>query len=175
MTPKMRLSPSASSASRPASSRPLRTASRKKMSSVQSMNSVLRSRPSFETRPAAAPQDEEWCYSGPHGEERSEAARLEPWHHARSHRSNPHIRLADLIARAQLRRRPARLEAPALEEVGAVGDLEHLPDVLLDDQHRVAFAAQPPHQVEHLRDVDRRAPTRRAFGSTWGVRQRDSE
>src|SRR2546421_8978462 len=112
MTPKIRFKPSASSASRPASKSPLRIASRKKMSSWQS---ITISQPSFI-------------------------------------RSNPHVRLADLVARGEFLRAAARLQPPDLEQVGAVRNFQHLAHVLLDDQHRVAFRADAAHQVEYLRD-----------------------
>src|SRR5215216_177743 len=108
MTPKTRLSPRARSASSPASRMPFSTASRKKMSSWQSIP------------------------------------------------SQPHIRAAHLVAGEERRGWPARLDAPDLEEVGAVDDLQHLGDVLLDDQHRVPLGADAAHELEDLRDDDRR-------------------
>src|SRR5215212_5960783 len=108
MTPKTRLSPSAKSASKPASRMPFSIASRKKMSSWQSIP------------------------------------------------SQPHIGPAHLVAGEERRGWPARLDAPDLEKVGAVDDLQHLGDVLLDDQYRVALGADAAHELEDLRHDDRR-------------------
>src|SRR5215204_4286021 len=106
MTPKTRLSPSASSASRPASSTPFSTASRKKMSRWQSIT---------------APK------------------------------SQPHVRAPHVVAREELGGGAGSLDAADLEQVGAVGDFEHLLHVLLDDEHRVALGADAAHELEHLR------------------------
>ena len=54
-----------------------------------------------------------------------------------------------------------RLDATDLEQVGAIGDLQDLADVLLDDQHGVALGANAPHQVEHLRNDHRGEAHRR--------------
>src|SRR4051794_23331159 len=113
MTPKTRLSPSASSANRPAKRMPFSTASRKKMSSWQSIT------------------------------------------------SQPHIGPAHVVAGEKLRRLPPRLDAADLQQVGAVDDLQHLGDVLLDDQHRVALGADAAHELEELRHDDRRQAHRR--------------
>src|SRR5262245_58011024 len=132
MTPKIRFSPSASSASRPASRMPLRIASRKKMSSWQSIGSRPRPWPWFETRCCAPLLTMRSGVTRVLILRSGRRPRLEGWRHALPHLSNPHVRLADLVAGEQFLRRSACLDAPDLEQVGAVGDLEHLAHVLFD-------------------------------------------
>src|SRR5689334_14779094 len=120
MTPKMRFKPSASSASRPASSSPLMSASTKKMSSWQSIYSPPLSSRNFARRDI------------------------------RDDSSHPHVRLADIVAGGKLGGGAGGLDAADLEQIGPIDDLQHLAHVLLDDQHGVAFGADAAHEVEHL-------------------------
>ena len=50
------------------------------------------------------------------------------------------------------------LDGADLEQIGAVDDLEHLLDVLLHDEHRQPLGADALHQLEHLRNDQRREP-----------------
>ena len=54
----------------------------------------------------------------------------------------------------------AHLHAPDFEKVGPVGDLQHLGDVLLDDEYRVALRPDAPDELEHLLHDHRREPHR---------------
>ena len=56
---------------------------------------------------------------------------------------------------------PDELDAADLEQVGAVDDIEHLLDVLLDDQHGQPFGANAAHELEHLLHHQRREAGRR--------------
>src|SRR5436309_15980260 len=112
MTPKIRLRPSASSASTPPSSRPLRRASTRKISI------------------ASLPLQSEICLA-------HESIGLELGGHA------------------------GELDAPDLEQIGAVDQLEQLLHVLLDDQHGEPFAPDSSHQIEHLLHDERRESRRR--------------
>src|SRR6267154_3475646 len=47
----------------------------------------------------------------------------------------PQVRLPDGRIGEQLRRRSLQLHAPCLDDVAALGDLEHLLEVLLDEEH----------------------------------------
>src|SRR5215510_8985595 len=62
----------------------------------------------------------------------------------------PQIGLADEVVALQFARRAGEPDAPDLEQIGAVDDVEHLVDVLLDDEHRQAFGADAAHEVEDL-------------------------
>ena len=65
------------------------------------------------------------------------------------------VGLAQVPRSEHLVRRPLEHHAPALDHVGVLGDRERLRHVLLDEQHRDALVADPPHLceqlVEHLR------------------------
>ena len=56
---------------------------------------------------------------------------------------------------------PDEFDAADLEQIGAVDDVEHLLDVLLDDQHGQSFRANALHQFENLLHHQRREPGRR--------------
>ena len=56
----------------------------------------------------------------------------------------------------ELRRRPGKLDAADLQQIGAIDDIEHLLDVLLHDEHRQPFGADTVHQLEHLLHDQRR-------------------
>ncbi len=60
---------------------------------------------------------------------------------------------------------------PDLEQIGAVDDVEHLLDVLLDDQHGESFGADAAHEIEHL--LRRRAAqgrrTARPSAAAWAA------
>src|SRR5262245_1812856 len=112
MTPKIRLSPNASSANRPASSSPLMSASTKKMSSWQS---ILFSS-------TVIPEFREAKYPGP----RLVGTRhlLESWVPAlglaargRDDKSNPHVGLADLVAGGKLGGGARHLDAADFEQI----------------------------------------------------------
>ena len=75
--------------------------------------------------------------------------------------SQAQIGAAQLVAGQQLGGRAGKSQRAVLQHVGAVGDLERLADVLLDEQHRQAVVAQAPDQREHLLDEDRRQAERR--------------
>src|SRR6478736_3257353 len=75
--------------------------------------------------------------------------------------SQSQVRLADLAGAEELLRRPAKMDAPGFEQVGARDDLEHLPDGLLDDQHGVALRADAAHEREDRLHHHRREPGRR--------------
>src|SRR5438132_237307 len=60
------------------------------------------------------------------------------------------------VTRSWLIGAAAAHDAPGLEEIGAAHHLQHLPDVLLDDEHRVALGADAPHQLEDRLHYDRR-------------------
>ena len=60
------------------------------------------------------------------------------------------LRISSLAASSSAR--PDGLDAADLQQIGAVNHLQHLPHVLLDDQHRVALAADAADQLEDLRD-----------------------
>src|SRR4051794_5697308 len=128
MTPKIRFRPSASSASRPASKSPLRTASRKKMSSWQSIVTACHpGRPAGPIRDPLRHTRTSAC-----GEKCVPALALLGRNDTGS-ASNPHVGAADLVARAKLLCAAARLQPADFEQVGAVGDFEHLAHVLLND------------------------------------------
>jgi hypothetical protein len=55
---------------------------------------------------------------------------------------------------------PLDFDAPGFEQIRAVHDLQHLANVLLDDQHGVALAADPLHQLHDRLHDDRREPGR---------------
>src|SRR5580700_6680909 len=67
----------------------------------------------------------------------------------------PHVRPADEVVVLEFRRRSGEPDAPDLKQIGTVDDVEHLLDVLLDDQHGQPFAADALDQVEHLLDDER--------------------
>src|SRR5215468_2485439 len=141
MTPKIRFNPSASKARRPANSTPLRSASRKNMSSWQSMLNrspalASNARARFRTGAVAAPA------GGSTGRQHGLDFGSAPW------RSDPHVGGADLVACRQLRRGAVRLHPADLEQVGAINHLEHAAHVLLHDQHGIALVANAPYQVE---------------------------
>ena len=57
--------------------------------------------------------------------------------------------------------RPVLHDAPLLQHVGAVGDVERLQHVLLDQQHRGAVLAHAGDDLEHVVDDGRRQAERR--------------
>src|ERR1700674_2003777 len=67
-------------------------------------------------------------------------------------RSQPHIGAADQIVVLELGRGAGQPDAPDLEQVGAVDDVEHLGDVLLDDEHGETLGADATDEIEHLLD-----------------------
>src|SRR6516225_3974560 len=71
-----------------------------------------------------------------------------------------HVRLADLVALGERLGAARGLDAPDLQQISAIDCFEHLPDILRDDQHRIAFGANAPHEVEHLL-ADHRRKTHR--------------
>src|SRR5579859_3394973 len=68
----------------------------------------------------------------------------------------PEIGGADRRAVEQFGRRSARADRAGFEQIGAVDDLQYLPDILLDDQHGEAQFADMAQEREHLLDNDRR-------------------
>ena len=72
-----------------------------------------------------------------------------------------HIGLADrrvvALSSAAL---PDKPDAADFEQIGAVDDLEHLLDVLLDDEHGEALCADAAHELEDLLDDERREARR---------------
>src|SRR3954466_5035112 len=71
------------------------------------------------------------------------------------------IRLADCRVRQQVLRRPLQLHVARLDHVPALGDLERLLQVLLDEEYGDARAVQRPDDAEHLIDEDGGEPERR--------------
>src|SRR5262245_29220914 len=68
---------------------------------------------------------------------------------------------ANQVRPQKLRRRTARDQAAALEDVSVVGDRERLGDVLLDQEDGHVLVADAPDERHHLIDEPRRQPERR--------------
>src|SRR5712692_6187323 len=49
-------------------------------------------------------------------------------------------------------------DATDLEQIGAVDDVQDLPNVLLDDEDGEPFGADAANELEHLMDEERRQP-----------------
>src|SRR5437879_4009394 len=70
------------------------------------------------------------------------------------------IRAADDVALFELGGRARERDAADLQQIGAVDELEHLLNVLLDDEHRVTFLRDGAHEVEDLLHHQRRQTRR---------------
>src|SRR5262249_39650197 len=68
---------------------------------------------------------------------------------------------AHQVGPQELRRRPARDQAAALEDMSVVGDRERLGDVLLDQEDGHVLVADAPDERHHLVDEPRRQTERR--------------
>src|SRR5713226_6818156 len=62
--------------------------------------------------------------------------------------SNAKVGLADEVLLRELVRLALHLDAPDLQQVSAIHELEHLANVLLHDENRVALFAHAADQVE---------------------------
>src|ERR1700692_2839014 len=67
----------------------------------------------------------------------------------------PHIGLADELVILELLRGSGEADAAGLDQVGAVDDIEDLPDVLLDDEHREPLGADAADEIKDLLDHER--------------------
>src|SRR3990167_6310975 len=80
---------------------------------------------------------------------------------SRSASLDAEVRPADPLVRRDFGRGAVKGDAPLLEEVRVVGDGEREPRVLLDQEHRDAFAVQPLDDLEDLLHDEWREPQRR--------------
>src|ERR1700675_2313360 len=67
----------------------------------------------------------------------------------------PHIGLADELVILELRGGAGEADVARLDQVGTVDDIEDLPDVLLDDEHREPLGADAADEIEDLLDHQR--------------------
>src|SRR5438105_11290236 len=68
--------------------------------------------------------------------------------------SQPHIRLAHEVLLGELVGPALDPDPSDLQQIGAIGELQDLADVLLDDEDRVALLAHAPDEIEEPQDHD---------------------